>query len=86
MASDSRATTTLKTNGAADVSSTGWVTITMPTISSVTTNVDINVSLTAGTDTISRDYVLKLISVTGDILSVYMDVDNGDFVTDRYSA
>ena len=38
--------------------------------------------MTAGNDTISRDYVLKLISVTGDILSVYMDVDNGDFVTD----
>ena len=82
MASDSRATTTLKTNGAADVSAVGWVTLNVPTVSTATANVDINVSLTAGNDTISRDYVLKLISVTGDILSVYMDVDNGDFVTD----
>ena len=82
MASDSRATTTLKTNGTADVSAVGWATLNVPTVSTATANVDINVSLTAGNDTISRDYVLKLISVTGDILSIYMDVDNGDFVTD----
>lgn len=83
-ADDSRAVTTISANGVSDaVSGTdNWAELTMPEIEAATTNVNINVNLTDSDITISKDYSLKLIGVTGDILSIFMDVDGNNFIND----